>query len=209
VASGGGPGGAAKYPEMAAALSGGDLRRLGADYLDRVGAAAPHAERIVDKMPLNFRYVGLIHLALPRARIIHTLRDPVDTCLSCFSILFAGDQPYSYDLAELGRYHAGYQALMAHWRRVLPDGVMLEVDYEDVVDDLEAQARRIVAHCGLDWQDACLAFHRTQRAVRTASVLQVRQPIHRGSVGRWRHYAHLLQPLLAALDIAPLDERSA
>jgi tetratricopeptide (TPR) repeat protein len=209
VASRGGPDGAATYPEVAAALSGGELRRLGADYLGRVRAAAPDAERIVDKMPLNFRYVGLIHLALPRARIIHTRRDPVDTCLSCFSILFAGDQPYSYDLAELGRYHAGYRALMQHWRRVLPDGVMLEVDYEDVVDDLEGQARRIVAHCGLDWQDACLAFHRTQRAVRTASVLQVRQPIYRGSVGRWRPYAHLLQPLLAALEIAPLDERSA
>ena len=99
-----------------------ELRRIGAAYLDRARALAPDAARITDKMPGNFRFAGLIHLALPNARIIHTVRDPVDTCLSCFSILFGGDQPYSYDLAELVRFYQAYRALMAHWRAVLPAG---------------------------------------------------------------------------------------
>jgi hypothetical protein len=150
-------------------------------------------------MPTNFKYAGLIHLALPNARIIHVARDPVDTCLSCFSLLFAGDQPYAYDLGELGRYYRAYEALMAHWRDVLPPGTMLEVRYEDVVDDLEGQARRIVAHAGLRWDDACLALNETQRPVATASAIPVRQPIHRGSVDRSHPYRKLLQPLLAAL----------
>jgi tetratricopeptide (TPR) repeat protein len=188
------------YPEMVPKMSDEDLRRLGSRYVGRIRAAAPWAERIVDKMPANFRHVGLIHLALPHARIIHACRDPIDTCVSCFSILFVGDQPHTYDLGELGRYYAAYSAVMEHWREVLPAGVMLDVQYEDVVDDLEAQARRIIAHCGLPWEDSCLAFHETQRPVQTASAFQVRQPIYRGSVGRWRPYQDMLQPLLRALD---------
>jgi len=188
------------YPEMVASMSGEDLRRLGSRYVGRVRAAAPWAERIVDKMPTNFRYAGLVHLTLPHARIIHACRDPMDTCLSCFSILFVGDQPYTYNLGELGRYYACYRALMAHWREVLPPGVMLDVQYEDVVNDFEAQARRIVAHCGLEWEDSCLAFHETQRPVQTASAFQVRQPIYRGSVGRARPYKDMLEPLRRALE---------
>jgi hypothetical protein len=161
----------AGFPEMASTMSGDALCRLASCYLAGVSAIAPHAERVVDKLPLNFSFVGLIHLVLPHARIIHVRRDPIDTCLSCFSILFGGDQPYAYDLGELGRYYRAYDALMAHWRRVLPQGVMLEVQYEDVVENLEAQARRMVAHCGLAWEAACLAFHETQRPVRTASSL--------------------------------------
>ncbi|MGA2125670.1 MAG: tetratricopeptide repeat protein [Xanthobacteraceae bacterium] len=187
------------FPEAVTTMSVEDLRRLGSDYLGRVTAAAPRAQRIVDRMPTNFKYAGLIHLALPNARIIHVARDPVDTCLSCFSLLFAGDQPYAYDLGELGRYYRAYEALMAHWRDVLPPGTMLEVRYEDVVDDLEGQARRIVAHAGLRWDDACLALNETQRPVATASAIPVRQPIHRGSVDRSHPYRKLLQPLLAAL----------
>lgn len=175
-------------------------RRLGTSYLDAVGAAAPWAGRITDKMPGNFPFAGLIHLALPNARIIHMRRDPIDTCLSCFSILFAHGQPYSYDLAELGRFYRAYEALMEHWRQVLPAGVMLDVRYEDVVADLEQQARLVVEHCGLEWNDACLAFHETQRSVQTASATQVRQPIYRSSVGRWRRYGDLLRPLLEELD---------
>jgi hypothetical protein len=159
--------------------------------------------RITDKMPRNFLNVGIIRLALPKARIIHVRRDPVDTCMSCFSLLFSGDQPFTYDLAELGRYYRGYAALMEHWREVLPPGVMLEVRYEEVVADLEGQARRIVDHCGLDWDDACLAFHENRRAVATASVNQVRQPIYRSSVGRWRRYEKILDPLVAELGIDP------
>jgi hypothetical protein len=158
---------------------------------------APMAERNTDKMPANFCYAGLIHLALPNARIIHISRDPRDIALSCFSILFAkGQLEFTYDLAELGRYIRGYQALMAHWQKVLPTGVMLQVQYEKVVDNIEKQARRIVAHCGLEWDDACLAFHRTERIVRTASATQVRQPIYHSAVGRWREYKDFLQPLL-------------
>ncbi|HUZ71490.1 MAG TPA: sulfotransferase [Stellaceae bacterium] len=179
--------------------TGDEWRRLGADYVAAVGSLAPSADRITDKMPANFRFAGLIHLALPNARIIHMRRDPVDTCLSCFSILFGGDVPFAYDLAELGRYYRAYQALMAHWRAVLPPGVMIEVDYEDVVDDIEGQARRILDHCGLPWDGACLAFYQTQRSVQTSSATQVRQPIYRTSVGRWLPYKERLQPLLDAL----------
>src|SRR5205814_8100818 len=145
---------------------------------------------------------GLIHLALPNARIIHARRDPVDCCLSCFGLLFSDDLPHTYDLAELGRYYSGYARLMRHWEEVLPEGVMLDVDYEDVVDDIEGQARRIIAHCGLEWEDQCLAFHETRRPVRTARVTQVRQPIYRNSVGRWRPDGALLAPLLDALQTA-------
>jgi tetratricopeptide (TPR) repeat protein len=189
------------YPELVPTLSGEALGELGASYLAALATAAPGAARITDKMPGNFAYAGLIHLALPNARIIHVRRDPIDTCLSCFSILFAGGQPQSYDLAEQGRYYRAYATLMQHWRRVLPAGVMLEVQYEDVVADVEQQARRIVAHCGLEWDDACLAFYETRRPVRTASAVQVRQNIHRTSIGRWRHYEAALQPLLRELGL--------
>jgi tetratricopeptide (TPR) repeat protein len=199
------PNGALFFPEAVPALSAGQLHQLGTSYLDAVRAAAPGAERITDKMPANFRFVGLIHLALPNARIIHMHRDPVDTCLSCFSLLFSGNLPYSYDLGELGRYYRAYETQMEHWRRVLPAGVMLEVEYEEVVADVERQARQIVAHCGLEWDDACLAFYKTQRTIRTASVTQVRQPIYRTSVGRWKPYRHLLQSLIQELGVE-LDE---
>jgi hypothetical protein len=153
-------------------------------------------------MPRNYIFIGLIHLALPNAAIIHAIREPVDTCLSCFSRLFTYEQSYSYDLAELGRYYRQYQAVMAHWHRVLPPGRILDVRYEDVVADLEGQARRIVAHCGLEWDPGCLDFHTTDRPVGTASVAQVRQPIYSSAVGRWRVYAQFLAPLLAELGAA-------
>jgi tetratricopeptide (TPR) repeat protein len=191
------------FPERFLVATGEELRRLGADYLNRLKTALPAAprdwRRITDKMPANFRLAGLIHLALPNARIIHTCRDPVDTCLSCFSIHFTADQPFAYDLGELGRYYRAYYSLMEHWRQVLPEGLMLDVHYEDLVGDLEGQARRIVAHCGLEWDDACLAYDKTARPVKTASAAQVRQPIYRSSVGRWRPDADVLNPLLDGL----------
>ena len=122
--------------------------------------------------------------------------DPADTCYSCFSLLFTGNLAYTHELGELGRYYRAYEALMAHWRGILPKEVMLEVAYEDVVDDLEGQARTILAHCGLEWEAACLAFHQTQRPVQTASAAQVRQPIYRSSVGRSLRYRPLIGPLL-------------
>ena len=189
-------------PDDADVLSGTLLRELGTTYLARIQGQVPDAEHITDKLPFNFFYAGLIHLALPEARIVHVRRDPIDTCLSCFSTDFAGgNQPFSYELGELGRYHRAYETVMAHWRDVLPPGVMLDVRYEDVVDDLEAQARRLVAHCGLAWDPACLTFHATARPVQTASATQVRQPIYRSSLERWRPYAPMLTPLLEALGV--------
>ncbi len=189
----------AAFPEDVASIGGEALGALGARYVAGLAARAPEARRITDKLPANFLLTGLIHLALPHARIIHVRRDPRDTCWSCFATLFSAGQPFAFELGELGRYYRAYERLMAHWRRVLPEGVMLELNYEDIVADLPGEARRLVAYCGLDWDEACLAFHRTERAVRTASASQVRQPIYRSSIGRWRAYAGELGPLFDAL----------
>jgi tetratricopeptide (TPR) repeat protein len=186
------------FPEAIPEMSGEHLYRLGDDYLKAIRRLAPAAERITDKMPGNFALAGLIHLALPNARIIHVCRDPRDTTFSCFSILFGRGHEFSYDLSELGRYFRAYQRLVDHWREVMPETI-LEVHYEQVVTDLESQARRIIAHCGLGWDDACLAFHQTARSVRTASANQVRLPIYRSSIGRWQPYEEALQPLLQIL----------
>jgi tetratricopeptide (TPR) repeat protein len=188
-------------PETICFLTRDDLCPIGASYVSSLKARAPIAARIVDKMPGNFRLAGLIPLALPNARIIHTIRDPIDTCLSCFSKLFSGDQPYTYDLAELGRYYRAYQALMDHWRSVLPKGVMLEVQYEAVVADIEREARRLIAHCGLEWDDACLSFYKTKRVIRTASAAQARRPIYDNSIGRWHRYGEMIGPLCEVLGV--------
>ncbi|HTB42381.1 MAG TPA: sulfotransferase [Acetobacteraceae bacterium] len=190
------------FPDSAAGLTPEQLAAMGAAYLARVAPLAQGRRHVVDKMPSNFLYAGLIRLILPDARIIHCRRDPVDTCLSCYTKLFTSEQAFSYDLAELGGFHSSYQALMAHWRAVLPASHFLEVDYEAVVADLEAEARRILAFLELPWDDACLRFHETERPVRTASVNQVRQPVYRSSAGRWRAHAAQLGPLLAALGAA-------
>lgn len=188
------------FPNLLSAFDGEDFQALGAAYLARSQTLAPGAIRVTDKLPGNFLHAGAIHLALPNARIIHSRRDPADTCLSCFTKLFRGEQAYTYDLGELGRYYRAYARLMAHWRSVLPASVFLEVDYEALVADPESQARRLLVHCGLAWDPACLAFHETRRAVRTASAAQVRRPIYTESVGRWRRYGALLDPLLRELE---------
>jgi len=187
------------YLDAVTDLTGPELQRFGELYLTRVRPADSTPARITDKLLINFLYAGLIHLALPNARIIHTRRDPADTCLSCFTKLFSVGQYFSYELGELGRYYRAYQRLMDHWRSVLPSRVLIEVDYEAVVADPETQVRRLLAHCGLDWDPACLDFHHSERAVRTASAVQVRQQIYGQSVGRWRKYAPFLQPLLREL----------
>lgn len=174
---------------------------VGADYLRRIHEVMPGSRgfrRVVDKYPFNFMIVGLIHLALPNARFIHSRRAPVETCLSIFSGIF-NDVPFGYDLGELGRYYQAYDALMCHWRNVLPKGVFLDVDYEALVSDLEGTARRTVAHCGLDWDERCLQFHQTRRPVTTASASQVRRPIYRTSLRRWRPDASVLEPLYDGL----------
>jgi tetratricopeptide (TPR) repeat protein len=187
------------FPEVMPSMGEQDLREVAENYLAALDAADGGVQRITDKLPGNLLLAGLIHLAMPRARIIHVRRNPIDTCLSCFSKLFVGDVPFCYDLRELGRYYRAYEDLMEHWRRVLPEGVMLDVQYEELVADFEPQARRLLAYCGLDWDERCLAFHETQRPIRTASATQVRQPIYRTSVGRWRPYREMLQPLLQEL----------
>jgi tetratricopeptide (TPR) repeat protein len=192
---------ATPFPEIAAVMTAEQFRRLGTGYIDRVRGKAPGIKRVTDKALGNVMLAGLINMALPNATIIHARRNPVDTCLSCFTKLFAGEMPFKYDLAELGRYYRAYDALMAHWRVVLPDGVMLEMRYEDLVADFEAQARRLVAHCGLDWDERCLSFHETERPVKTASATQVRQPIYRSSVGNSQPFVKMLQPLLDVLGL--------
>lgn len=193
---------AGAYPGNVAQLDPAALTRIGTEYLEHVTRLAPGATRLVDKMPANFLYAGLIPLILPGARIIHCRRDPIDTCLSCYSKNFVGEQQFAYSLDELGQFHRAYQALMAQLKEILPADRFIEVDYEAVVNDLEGQARRLIDFIGLPWDDACLAFHQTRRVVRTASVAQVRQPIYKTSSGRWRkHQAHL-GPLLDALGVA-------
>jgi len=187
------------YPELALRMKQEHFRELGARYLAGIQRLAPASCRVTDKLPTNFLFIGLIHLALPDAVIIHTVRDPVDTCISCFSRLFTEGNPQTHDLGELGRYYRRYQALMAHWHRVLPCGRILDVSYEDTVADLEGSARRILAYCGLPWDPRCLDFHLTERVVRTASATQVRRPIYTSSIGRWRAYEPFLAPLLAEL----------
>lgn len=189
------------FPDYAPLLHKAWFREVARRYLATLNRIGPTALRVTDKMPSNYYFVGLIHLAFPDATIIHTVRDPIDTCVSCFTKLFSGEQSHTYDLAELGRYYRQYEQLMAHWHAVLPPGRILDVVYEDMVADFEPQARRLVAHAGLPWDDRCLAFHETERPVRTASALQVRQPIYNRSVGRWRAYADHLGPLLEALNV--------
>jgi hypothetical protein len=195
------------FPDVMVQLSRHGLQRAAARYAAEITRLAPDATRVTDKLPSNFRLAGLIHLMLPNAPIIHAVRDPLDTCFSCFSKLFATGQHQTYDLGELGRYHRHYQRVMEHWRRVLPAGRIIDVCYEDVVTDLEGEARRIVAHCGLEWDDRCLDFHKTARPVRTASAVQVREPIYRSAVGRAKQYAPYLAPLLTALS-APENQVS-
>ena len=194
----------AAFPNNIPAL---DQARLGAwasEYVAGLQRRAPEAKHITDKMPANFLAIGLIHVMLPNAKIIHVSRNPVDTCLSCFMQLFSSGQEQSYELSELGKYYVDYARLMGHWRSVLPAGAFLEVQYENIVADQETQARRMIDYCGLDWNDACIDFHKNERSIHTASMTQVRQPIYKSSVERWRPYEKFLGPLLDALgDLAP------
>jgi len=189
-----------RFPFDFALVSAESLRALGSAYVAALRRLAPSAERVADKLPANFRLAGLIHLALPNARIIHVQRDPLDACWSCYTKLFPLGLEYTFDLGELGRYYRAYEELMTHWRQVLPAGAMLEVRYEDLVADFEAQARRIVGFCGLDWNARCLRFYEVDRPVYTASGVQVREPLSASSVGRWRRYESHLGPLRQALE---------
>lgn len=187
------------FPESLAESPGPEFTALGDRYVKHLAALAPRAARVVDKSVGNYRRVGLIHLILPNAPIIHIRRDPMDTCFSCFENDFGERQAFSYDLGELGRRYLLYREAMAHWRRILPQGRMLEIDYEAIVGDLESSVRRLLDHCGLGWDERCLRFHETRRAVFTQSQAQVRQPLYRSSMGRWRRFEKQLKPLADAL----------
>jgi hypothetical protein len=171
----------------------------GRHYVDRLlKIAGKPYKRIVDKMPGNYNFVGLIHAILPEAKIIHSRRHPVETCLSCYRIHFAEGHQWTYNLRELGRFYKRYWALMKYWREEFP-GVMYEVRYEDNVADVEGSAKRLIAHLGLEWNENCLKFHEIDRPVLTASVTQVRKPIYTTSTNRWRKYEKYLGPLLDEL----------
>lgn len=173
------------------------LHRLADDYLQLLQTLSPDALRVSDKMPGNFMFLGLIHAALPRARIIHMQRDPIDTCLSIYFQHFESSGAYTNDLEDLAHYYTEYSRLMSHWRAILPADTMLEVPYEELVEDQEAWSRKLLEFIGLPWDARCLDFHQTERAVLTASNWQVRQRISKGSVGRWRGYADYVGPLLS------------
>ena len=178
-----------------------------AAFATRTLAAAAGSRRCVtEKSVSNFMYLGLVERLLPAARVVACVRDPLDTCLSCYTRLFRNGQAFSYDLTELGRYYRLYDELMAYWRAVLP-GRLLEIDYEVLVADPEPQVEALLAHCGLDWDTHCLAPHENQRAVRTASVTQVRRPLYGSSVARWRRFEAHLGPLIEAL--GPLADQAA
>ena len=168
-------------------------------YLTALTQGAGTVPRITDKLLTNYFFVGLIHLLFPNAKIINTMRDPVDTCLSAFTKLFKDDMPHSYDMGELGRYYAQYAKLMEHWTKVLPKGVMTTIAYEDMVADTETEAKRLIAFLGLEWDAKCLDFHNSDRPVKTASVAQVRKPIYSSAVKRHKKYGAGLKPLADAI----------
>jgi tetratricopeptide (TPR) repeat protein len=186
------------YPQCVAELDRATLDTLAERYHGALRRLDPVATRVTDKMPNNFLHLGLIGLLLPGARVIHLIRDPRDNCLSCYFQAFTGAHPYAQDLGDLGSYYRQYERLMAHWRAVRPLP-MLEVRYEELVADQEGQSRRIVAFAGLEWDERCLRFHESDRPVATASHDQVRRPMYKGAMERWRRYEAHLGPLLEAL----------
>jgi len=189
-----------RFPAMATSMKPHQYASVANAYLNELTAMSPTALRVTDKLLTNYYFVGFINTLYPDAKIIHTMRNPVDTCLSAYSKLFKDDMPHSYDLAEIGRYYKKYEELMEHWRQVLPAGVMLDVQYESVVEDAETTARKVIEFCGLPWNDACLDFHKSDRPVKTASVSQVRKPIYGSSVKRRERYGDGLRPLIDALN---------
>jgi tetratricopeptide (TPR) repeat protein len=195
--------GEARYPAVLAALGAEDCRRLGEKYLADTRVYRRGKPRFVDKMPNNFRHLGLIHLMLPNARIIDSRREALSCCFSNFKQLYASGQQFTYSIEDLARYYRSYLELMAHWQEVLP-GRILTVQHEDVVADLEGSVRRILDFCGLGFEPACLEFHKTERQVHSASSEQVRRPIYKEGLDQWRNFEPWLGPLKEALgDLSP------
>ena len=195
-----------RYPRILNDMSQEELCALGEDYIENTRIHRVGAPFFTDKMPNNFRHIGLIHLILPNAKIIDARRNPMDCCWSGFKQLFAEGQEFTYSLEDIGHYYRAYVDLMEHWDTVLPPGRILRVQHEDVLDDLEGQVRRLLDYCGLPFDERCVNFHQTERAVRTASSEQVRRPINKAGLEQWRPYEAHLGPLKTALGpgLAPL-----
>jgi Tfp pilus assembly protein PilF len=183
------------YPDWAGGMNALDCVTIGRAYLDGLSHGLAGETRTTDKWLDNFEYLGLVSVCLPNARIIHCRRDPRDQLFSCWTTLFSNGQEYAYEIEEMRRYRSAYDRLMSHWRTVLPQGQMLEVQYEELVTSFEDGARRLVEHCGLEWDDQVLRFWEAGRAVKSASLAQVREPIYDHSVGRWKRFKTSLSPL--------------
>ena len=184
----------APFPESIARTNRAELERLAAEYADTVGRLFPQAELVTDKRPDNFLYVGLIKTLFPKARIVHTRRNPLDNCLSVYFLHLSRSMSYAFDPMDAAHYLRQERRLMAHWRSLFGDDV-LDFSYDELVREPEPAVARLLAFCGLEWDDACLRFHELDNAVRTASVWQVRQPLHQRSSQRWRNYARWLEPV--------------
>jgi len=195
------------YPQVLELLGQKELARFGLEFIEDTRSHRQGAPLFIDKMPNNFRHIGLIKLMLPRAKIIDSRRNPLDCCFSGFKQLFAEGQEFSYSLADMGQYYRDYVRLMDHWDDVLP-GFVLRVNNEDVIADLEREVCRLLEFCGLPFEQACLDFHKTQRNIRTPSSEQVRRPVNSSGVGQWRKYSSFLEPLKQSLgaELAALSQ---
>ncbi|MHA1544585.1 MAG: tetratricopeptide repeat protein [Alphaproteobacteria bacterium] len=190
-----------RYPAMVGKMNVNHYKLIGELYLEYINSVGGDSARVTDKMLSNYYFVGLLNLIFPKAKVINIVRNPVDTCLSAYTKLFKDDMPHSYDLGEMGRYYMMYEDIIAHWHKVLPKGYMMQVNYEDVVNDTEGKAKELIDFVGLPWDKACVSFHKSKRPIKTASVVQVRKPVYKTSVERWKNYgAKNLQPLLDALE---------
>jgi tetratricopeptide (TPR) repeat protein len=196
-----------RYPPVLADMTAGDFRKLGEKYIADTQVYRGGRPFFIDKMPNNFRHIGLIHLMLPNAKIIDARREPMSCCFSNLKQLFANGQEFTYSVDDIARYYCTYLELMRHWDEALP-GRILRVQHEDVVADLEGSVRRILDHCGLEFEQACIDFHKTRRSVRTPSSEQVRQPIFRDGLDQWTRFEPWLEPLKAALGEARLNYRT-
>jgi hypothetical protein len=181
-----------------------DFTRLGRRYVDGIRNYPDSEFYLIDKTPLNYLYLGLIRLALPCAKVVHVTRNPMDSCYGMFRTLFRAGYPFSYDFSDLATYFLAYRRLMSHWQEVLGDWFM-DVSYEALVEDQERISRAMIEFCGLEWQDACLDFQRNASPIATASSAQVRQPIYRDALQRWRHYETQLEPLATMLRDGGID----
>jgi tetratricopeptide (TPR) repeat protein len=190
------------FPNCSAGISREGYARLAAEYLSRISnvTGGRSYDRVIDKHPLNFQFIGLILQMFPRARIINALRHPLDTCLSCFFQNFTRGQHYTFDLVKLAHFYNDYRRLMEHWEIVYP-GKILNIEYEKILSDQESETRRLLHYCGLEFEEACLDFHETDRVVKTASFRQVRKPIYHSSLHRWKNYTRQLSEVAAILGI--------